>query len=119
MSDRPAHVGMLRKAQQFLAWGEISKDNIKLLLKQRGKLSGDRELTDEYVREIGYKTLDELAEALYRAEVECKNLRGMKPIFRLHPPIKGYKGTVKKSYKMGGTSGPCGEAINELIKRMI
>jgi len=110
---------MLRKAQQFLAWGEVSEDNIKLLLKERGRLIGDRELTDEYAQKIGYKTLDELARALYKAEVEYKNLHEMKPVFRLHPPSKGYRGTVKKSYKMGGASGPCGEAINDLIKRMI
>jgi large subunit ribosomal protein L30 len=90
-----------------------------LLLKERGRLIGDRELSDEYARKIGYKTLDELAEALYKTEVECKNLQDMKPVFRLHPPSKGYKGTVKKSYRMGGASGPCGEAINDLIKRMI
>ena len=119
VTDKPAYVGMLQKAQQFLAWGEVSKGNIKLLLKERGRLVGDRELTDEYTQKIGYRTLDELAEALYKTEVEYKNLQGMKPVFRLHPPSKGYKGTVKKSYRMGGASGPCGDAINDLIKRMI
>jgi large subunit ribosomal protein L30 len=110
---------MLRKAQHFLAWGEISKENIKLLLKERGRLVGDKKLTDEYLQKIGYMTLDGLAEALYKTDVEYKNLQGIKPVFRLHPPSKGYKGTVKKSYRMGGTSGPCGEAINALIRRMI
>jgi large subunit ribosomal protein L30 len=119
VNDKPAYIGMLRKAQHFLAWGEISEDNIKLLLKERGRLIGDKELTDKHAQKIGYKTLDELAEALYRAEVEYKDLQDMKPVFRLHPPSKGYKGTVKKSYRMGGVSGPCGEAINDLIKRMI
>ncbi len=119
VDDRPAYIGMLRKAQHYLAWGEISKDNITFLLKERGRLVGNKELTDEYAQKIGYKTLDELAEALYKAEIEYKNLHDIKPVFRLHPPSKGYKGTVRKSYRMGGTTGPCGEAINDLIKRMI
>jgi len=119
VNDKPAYIGMLRKAQQFLARGEVSEGNIKLLLKERGKLIGGKGLTDDYAQKIGYKTLDELAEALYNTEVEYKNFQDIKPVFRLHPPSKGYKGTVKKSYRMGGASGPCGEAINDLIRRMI
>lgn len=119
VDDRPAYIGMLRKAQHYLTWGEISKDNITLLLKERGRLVGDKELTDEYAQKTGYKSLKDLAEALYKTEVEYKSLPDIKPIFRLHPPSKGYKGTVRKSFRMGGSSGPCGEAINALIKRMI
>ena len=119
MSDKPSYIGMLRKAQHFLTWGEISEDNVKLLLRKRARLIGDKGLTDEYAQRVGYKTLDELAEAIFNTEIEYKSLQDMKPVLRLHPPTKGYKGTVKKSYRMGGASGPCGEAINDLIKRMI
>lgn len=119
LDDRPAYIGMLRKAQHHITWGEISKDNVALLLKEKGRLMGNKELTDEYAQKIGYKTLDDLAEALYKAEVELKNLHDVKPVFRLHPPSKGYKGKTIKSYRMGGATGPRGEAINDLIKRMI
>jgi len=36
VDDRPAYVGMLRKAQNCLTWGEVSKENVALLLKKRG-----------------------------------------------------------------------------------
>jgi hypothetical protein len=49
---------MLRKAQHFLTWGEISKENIALLLKKWGRLVGNKKPSDEYAKEIGYKSLD-------------------------------------------------------------
>jgi large subunit ribosomal protein L30 len=119
IDDRPSYVGMLHKAKNFLTWGEISKENIALLLKKRGRLVGNKKLTDEEIQKLNYKSIDELAEALYDAKVELKNLSNIKPVFRLHPPRKGYKGKVKKSYEIGGVTGYRGEAINDLIKKMM
>ena len=119
VDNRPAYLGMLKKAQNYLTWGEISKENIALLLKKWGRLVGNKRLTDEYAKEIGYKSLDELAEAIYKTEVEFSKLPRIKPVFRLHPPSKGYKGKVKRSYTTGGVTGYRGEDINNLIKRMI
>ena len=119
IDNRPAYLGMLHKAQNCVTWGEISKENVARLLKERGRIVGDRKLTDEYAQEIGYKSLDDLAEAAYKSEVEYGRLPKVKPVFRLHPPKKGYRGKVKKSYAAGGVTGYRGEAINDLIKRMI
>jgi large subunit ribosomal protein L30 len=109
---------MLQKAHNYLTWGEISKENIALLLRKRGRLVGNKRLTDDYAKEIGYKSLDELAEAIYKTEVEFNKLPRIKPVFRLHPPSKGFKGKVKRSYTTGGVTGYRGEDINNLIKRM-
>ena len=118
VDDRPAYVGMLRKAQNCLTWGEVSKENVALLLKKRGRLVGNKKLTDEYLKEMDYKSLDELAEAIYEAKIEFNKLPRIKPVFRLHPPSKGFKGKVKRSYTSGGVTGYRGENINNLIKRM-
>jgi len=118
IDDRPSYLGMLQKAQNYVTWGEVSKEKIALLLRKRGRTVGNRKLTDEYAQKVGYESLDKLAEAIYNLEVQFKNLPDIKPVFRLHPPKKGYKGSVKKSYKSGGVTGYRGEAINDLIKRM-
>jgi len=119
VDDRPAYNGMLRKSKDYLTWGEVSQENIALLLKKRGRLVGDKKLTDEYAKELGYKSLDDLAEAIFKAEVECSSLPKVKPVFRLHPPKKGFKGKIKRSYAAGGELGYRGDAINELLKRMV
>jgi len=110
---------MLQKVQNHVTWGEVSKEIIALLLKKRGSLVGGGKITDEYAKKIGFKSVDDLAEAIYNLQVEFNKLPGIKPVFRLHPPRKGYKGSIKKSYKSGGVTGYRGEAINDLLERMI
>ena len=119
IDDRPSYIGMLQKAQHYVTWGEISKENIVLLLKERGRLVGDKKISEEYVKETGYKSLDDLAEALHKGEIEYNSLPKIKPVFRLRPPKKGYKGKVKKSFAASGVTGYRGEAINNIAKRMI
>jgi len=119
LDDRPAYLGMLQKAQNYLTWGEISKETLTLLLTKRGRLVGNRKLTDEYAQKIGRKSLNDLAEALVRGEVEFHDLPSMKPVFRLHPPSQGFKGKVKRSYASEGVTGYRGEAINKLLEKMI
>jgi large subunit ribosomal protein L30 len=119
IDNRPSFLGMLKTAQSFVTWGEVSKETIAALLKKRGRLVGNKKLTDEYAQKLGFKSLDELAEAIYNCKVEYWRLPDIQPYFRLHPPTKGFKGKIKKSYGMGGELGYRGEKINELLERMI
>jgi len=119
IDNRPSFLGMLKTAQNFITWGEASKETVTALIKNRGKLVGSKKLTEEYVQKLGYKSLEELAEAILNCKVEYWKLPKIQPVFRLHPPTKGFKGKIKKSYNVGGELGYRGEKINELIKRMI
>ncbi|MBS7614557.1 50S ribosomal protein L30 [Candidatus Bathyarchaeota archaeon] len=119
IDDRPSYLGMLQKAQSYIAWGEPTVETITMLLAKRGRTVGNKKLSDIYAKQLGYENLMRLAEALHSCKVELKDLKGVKPVFRLHPPKKGYKKTIKRSFQAGGEYGYRGEAINELIKRMI
>ncbi len=119
IDNRPSFVGMLKTAQNFIAWGEASKETVNLLLKKRGRLAGNKNLTEEYAVKVGYKSLDELAEAIFNGDVEYWKLPNIQPYFKLHPPKKGFKGKIKKPYASGGELGYRGENINELIRRMV
>lgn len=118
IDDRPSYLGMLRKARNRLTWGEVSKEGIQLLLEKRGRLIGNKKLTEKYAQEIGYESLSDLAEAIHELKVEYGSLPDIKPVFRLRPPKKGFRGKVKRSYAAGGVTGYRGETINELIKQM-
>jgi len=119
LDDRPAYKGMLQKSKNCLTWGEASKETVAMLLKKRGRLPGDKKLSDEFAKELGYDSLVALAEAIVNVEVDFSSLPEVNPVFRLSPPSKGYKGKTKKSYVAGGEAGYRGEAINDLLKRMI
>ena len=119
LDNRPAYEGMLKKSKNCITWGEISQENIAFLLKKRGRLQGDKKLNDESAKILGYDSLDDLAQAVFNVEIDFSSLPEIKPVFRLRPPTKGFKGKVKKSYAAGGEVGYRGESINDLLKRMM
>jgi large subunit ribosomal protein L30 len=119
VDDRPSLIGMLKAAQNFVTWGEASKETVHALINGKGRLVGNKRLTEEYAQTAGFKSLDELAEAIFNCSAEYQKLPNVEQVFRLRPPTKGYKGKLRRSYRMGGELGYRGEKINELIARMI
>jgi large subunit ribosomal protein L30 len=118
IDNRPSYMGMLYRVQNYVTWGEVSKETVAMLLKERGRLAGGKKLTDEAVEAMGYKSIDALADAIASCKVEFQKLPNVQPVFKLRPPSKGFKGKTKKSYAAGGEAGYRGEKISELIKRM-
>ncbi|MCW4018037.1 MAG: 50S ribosomal protein L30 [Candidatus Bathyarchaeota archaeon] len=118
LDSRPEFKGMFIRAQSYITWGEASKETVAMMLKQRGK-AGSNKITDEYAQKLGYQNVDELADAIFNCKAQYWKLEGVTPVFKLRPPKKGYKGTTKKSFRAGGEAGYRGEAINNLVKRMV
>ena len=118
VDDRPSFLGMLYRVQNYVTWGEVSKETVTLLLTKRGRFAGGKKLTNQNILDLGYESIEALAEALVNCKVEFAKLPDVRPIFKLHPPSKGFKGKTKKSYVAGGEAGYRGEAINNLVKRM-
>ena len=111
--------GMLQKITDYTTYGEINEETLAKLIRVRGRLEGDKMITDEYLAENSdFKTVEELAKAIIENDYKMKDLEKGKPVFRLHPPVKGYEGN-KRSYKNGGALGYRGDAINALIARML
>ena len=119
VDKRPAYLGMLQKAKDAITWGEIDTPTLARLLRTRGRLEGNRALSDEYLaNHTSYKTIDDFAAAAIALKVELSAIPKLKKVFRLHPPSKGYHGSTKRSVQQSGELGYRGTAVNELITRM-
>ncbi len=119
IDNRPAYKGMLQRVNNYVTWGEPTKETVVAMLTKRGRQLGAKKLTEEYLQKAGYKSIDELAEAIVSCKVAYKNLPDIEARFKLHPPSKGYKGQTKNAFKAGGEAGYRGVAINDLVKRMV
>jgi large subunit ribosomal protein L30 len=119
IDNRPSYIGMLYRVQNYVTWGEVSKETVALMLKERGRLAGGKKLTDESVEKLGFKSIDSLADAIASCKAEYQKLPNVQPVFKLRPPSKGFKGKTKKSFTAGGEAGYRGERITDIIKRMV
>jgi large subunit ribosomal protein L30 len=117
IKDNPSYRGMLQKAKDYITWGEIEPEVLTDLIYKRGRLSGRVRINEEYIKEnTDYSSIEELANALLNSEIKPEDI-DMKPIFRLHPPRKGYEG-IRYSFNEGGSAGFRGDSINTLLKKM-
>ncbi|ASJ11844.1 50S ribosomal protein L30 [Thermococcus thioreducens] len=119
VDDNPSYKGMVQKVKDYITWGEINAETLAALIRKRGRLIGNRPITDEYVKEKLGMTIDEFAKKVVDGEMKLTDLPNIKPVFRLHPPRGGLKGSKKRSFKEGGALGYRGEKINDLIERML
>ncbi len=119
IDKRPSYLGMLQKAKDAITWGELDAPALTRLLQKRGRLEGNRRLTEEYVtRRTKYKSVEDFASSLLAFKAELAEIPKLKKVFRLHPPSKGFRGSIKRPYRNKGALGYRGSEINALLKRM-
>ena len=100
------YMGMLKKAKDYITWGEIDNDTFKLLVDKRGE-------------EFMQRTTDLKKKINYHNFVTINN-KNIKKYFRLNAPRKGFgRRGIKQPFHNKGALGYRGAAINELIKRML
>ena len=111
--------GMLKKAKDYITWGEVDEKLLNDLLSSRGRLVGDVPISDKYIKSNSkFKSIKHFSSEILKGNARLTDLKSMKPVLRLPPPQKGYEG-IKRTYTIGGALGYRGEKINDLIRRMI
>lgn len=115
-----SYMGMLQKVKDYIAYGEINKKLLLKLLRKRARIEGNEPLIDSHIKiKTKYQTLNKLADGLLKGEIQYKDIEKIKPVFRMHPPRGGYRGTIKKAYGAGGSLGYVGDYINTLLIKML
>jgi len=118
IEENPSYQGMLQKAKDYITWGEVDEETVANLISKRGKLAGNVKVTEEYIKEnTDFSSVEDLSKAVVDSSAKLED-SGIKPIFRLHPPRKGFK-SIKKTFAESGTLGYRGDKIGDLIKKMI
>ena len=115
----PTHDGMLRVVKDFVTWGEVDERTLATALLRRGRAVGDRPIDDAFVKShSNFTSIWDLSQAVAKGEANLRDVKDLRPVLRLHPPVRGLR-AIKRGYRDGGDLGYRGAAINELIQRML
>src|SRR3989338_3859679 len=82
LPENPTNKGMLMLSKDFITWGEIEDPVLDKLVLKRGRLPNERRVEE--------KDLKNLVQAVLK---EGTKKSGLNPVFKLHPPSKGYRNT--------------------------
>ena len=104
LKESPSTAGMLLKARGCITWGPVRSELVERLVAKRGRLAGDEHVPAAEAKKLVQKILG-------------GEETPVKKVFRLNPPSKGFRATKMAWPK--GDLGDRGEAINELIERMM
>jgi large subunit ribosomal protein L30 len=118
VSDDPATVGMLKLCKDYVAWSPIEKGLLADLLSKRGMVSTSRPLDQEALRGLGFKSHEELAAKMVKDQSRLSAVAGVLPYFRLAPPRKGFRRSLRRQFTEKGVLGGNPE-LEEIVRRML
>jgi large subunit ribosomal protein L30 len=116
LPETPSYKGMINKVKDYVTYGTINIETFTAMLEKRGRLEGDKRLTEEALKTMEHKSVEDLAKAIFEGKVDMKDTK-LKRTFKLTPPKHGFKSTARQYPK--GSLGSRSDAINEIIERMI
>ncbi len=111
--------GMLHQIKDMVAFGTLKVETIEKLLQKRGRLPGDKPITTEFLKTHKMDSIAALAKALHDEKTTLKNV-GIKPVFRLNSPTKGFgRIGIKQPVGLKGPLGFHENGIDALLTKMM
>ncbi len=111
-------IGQIKKAKDYITWGEVDSEHLTRLIQEKGRMSGEKKVDSMTLKELGFGSFEEMAEKIINGGVRMKDIPNFKPVFRMNPPRKGYRST-KRTFDFKGALGYRGAEINSLIDSML
>jgi large subunit ribosomal protein L30 len=120
VGDDPVSKGSVRLCKDYIAWVPLDSDLLTSLLQSRGRVSNSKTLDDEALKAMGFKTYEDLAQAIMKGETSdtLSSIKGLKPFFGLSPPRGGFKRSSRRQFREGGILGE-NPMLADIIRRMI
>ncbi len=115
----PSIIGMIRKVQSYVTWGEIDQQTLELLMERLRTKSGEK-LSEDVAKKALGMSLEELKRGILEGKIYVNRLDNVLSLpLRFHPPRGGFKGKVNAPFGAGGEFGYRGSKISELVRRMV
>lgn len=116
LDDNAISRGMVQRVKDYVTYGTIDEETFMKIVEKRAEISSSAKAAELKV------DLNKVAKEYFSGKLAMKDLdaKGLKPFFRLHPPVKGYerKG-IKMPFAKGGVLGDRKDSMKDLILRMI
>jgi large subunit ribosomal protein L30 len=119
VDDNVTTRGMLQTVKDYVTWGEIDKETLRLTLEYRLLFKGHKKVPEGSLKDqVGFSSYKEIADKMMKGGVHLKDLKDAVPVIRLNPPAGGWE-YIRKPYGQGGSLGYRGNDINRVIKKML
>lgn len=111
-------LGMLNKIKHYVSWIELDAALAKELIDKKARKTGYKKIATEDIKELGFASIEELAEALSEGKAVLSKLKPLKPWFALAPPRHGFKRSTKRLYGQKGILGQ-NQDLGTLVRNMM
>ncbi len=111
-------VGMLKLCKDYVAWTPVNEVLLGDLLRKRGMVSSTRALDAASLKQMGYKTHEDLASKMVKEQLRLSAVRGVLPFFRLAPPRGGFRTSLRRQFTEKGLLGS-NPKLEEIVRRMM
>lgn len=110
--ETPQYLGMVKKIKDYVTWGPVSEEILTEMVRKRARTKDNEKLNEEFFKK---NRVEDMVKKIMEGKIKEIEINAY---FRLSPPSKGFKGSIKQHYPKGAL-GNRKERINELLKRML